>query len=611
MKKILPHILIVVLLVGVFMPHETLAAGWLDVTGNVVSIVLIPIGYLLLQIMSLILWIAGVTLNFVIQNTVVTMSSTVAGFTGINIAWKVVRDLLNIGFIFLLIYEGIKLIVSESSGPKVRDFVVGVVITAILINFSLFFTKLLIDASNVVTIGFYNSIIDNSKKATVVTGTGANTTLGLDGGLSVPFMNSLRLQSIFSPNTFSSAESASSASGGATNNLIIDLAGCILFLITAFIFLAVACMFVIRYVVLLALMMLSPVAFVWKDTIPGLKKIKDDWWDSLKGQLLFGPIYMLLTWVVLTLIASDGFIFKANSSADWGKFLTGGDTSQNSLSLVFNFAIVIGLTIFSLVQAKKWASMGSDMIGKATANLTSFAGDKIVGGVGTLGRATVGRTADRLTRSKAFQKYAGETFIGKQLYQGTTKIAGSSFDARNTAAVKKATGTLGIDFGKGSTDTYGKKLEQKTKEKLDFGKSLDLSKEGREAYIANLAGHQGILSPLYAKGGSNNSKRSLFGTLGRSNRMAAASLLKDRIKEATTELNALRSEENALTKAAQAAAAVPPTGPALTATETARLAQLLAPATTPGSILEKSDEIVSLKAQVTTLELQNTQKQKY
>src|SRR5581483_1447395 len=159
MKKILPHILIVVLLVGVFMPHETLAAGWLDVTGNVVSIVLIPIGYLLLQIMSLILWIAGVTLNFVIQNTVVTMSSTVAGFTGINIAWKVVRDLLNIGFIFLLIYEGIKLIVSESSGPKVRDFVVGVVITAILINFSLFFTKLLIDASNVVTIGFYNSII--------------------------------------------------------------------------------------------------------------------------------------------------------------------------------------------------------------------------------------------------------------------------------------------------------------------------------------------------------------------------------------------------------------------------------------------------------------------
>ncbi|MCB6574800.1 hypothetical protein LI165_12305, partial [Phascolarctobacterium faecium] len=87
------------------------------------------------QFVSLILWIAGSLLNFVITETIVNMATNINKMEGINIAWKVIRDIMNIAFIFLLIYEGAKMIAGQSDTGKVKKFITGIVLASLLINF--------------------------------------------------------------------------------------------------------------------------------------------------------------------------------------------------------------------------------------------------------------------------------------------------------------------------------------------------------------------------------------------------------------------------------------------------------------------------------------------
>lgn len=189
MKKHLPQILIVAILIGILVPTHFVHAGGLfelDVQGFLLSI-LKGIVLAILWLLSWILWFSGVLLNYVMDYTIVKMSANISALPGINVSWKIIRDLMNVVFIFILVYEGILLIIDKGSLQSVKKFIFGVVMASLLINFSLFFTKVLIDASNIVTTGIYNSIIGPqppSNKSKMY-------------GLSDPVMESLGLSSIW------------------------------------------------------------------------------------------------------------------------------------------------------------------------------------------------------------------------------------------------------------------------------------------------------------------------------------------------------------------------------------------------------------------------------
>src|SRR3989338_4329537 len=76
-----------------------------------------------------------------------TLSSQLYG-PFISSAWVVVRDLANIFFKLILLYIAIKVILGMA-GHGVKQMIVQVVIAALLINFSMFFTKIVIDSSNI------------------------------------------------------------------------------------------------------------------------------------------------------------------------------------------------------------------------------------------------------------------------------------------------------------------------------------------------------------------------------------------------------------------------------------------------------------------------------
>ncbi|MCX6701872.1 MAG: hypothetical protein NTX96_01595 [Candidatus Zambryskibacteria bacterium] len=438
------------------------------------------IAFIIMGVMALILWLAGTLLDSVLSFTIINMQANLDKLTGINTAWKVIRDIMNIAFIFLLVYEGIKMIIGLSDLTKIKKFVSMIVLASLLVNFSLFFTKVLIDASNVVTLGVYNSIISDPNQTPSTTKV---------SGLSMPFMKALGVSSFFSSTSF---DDMLKNSGNGNNLLVIALLGSVVFLVVAFVFFAVACMFIIRYITLIILLMLSPVAYMGM-ALPFVKKYADDWWDSLNSQLLFAPIYMIMTSIILILMSSPGFI---SSSGNWGNLIspTGVATATStsvaatgSISILFNFTVIIGLIIASLVIAKSTSKKGSEHISAATGKLTTFAGGAVMGGAARFGRNTAGRAGNIIANREGLKEAASKGGVGgffaKTALRAGTKTATSSFDARSTDTFGAISSATGVKFGEGAKSknvNFQKDLEAKAKKEAEFAKSLKPSDAATE-----------------------------------------------------------------------------------------------------------------------------------
>ncbi len=578
------------------------------------------IAWLIMTIMSWLLWLAGMLLNYVIKETVLTMKEGVDKMTGINIGWKVIRDVMNIAFIFLLVYEGIMMIIGQNGKDKVKKYIFSIVLAALLINFSLFFTKVLIDASNVVTIGLYNSMIDSSSKATVPGSDGtSDVTQRPVEGLSAPFMNALSLQELYGGNSF---DNISKAVGGGTNMLIFFLMGAILFLIMAFVFFAIAIMFIIRYITLLILLMTSPIAYMGS-AIPGMSTYSKQWWDSLKGQLLFAPIYMLITMIVLKLIGSEGFI--KTEGADWSGLVMGTTTtavasagsaasSNSTMSLILNFTVIVGLAIASLVVAKTSATKGSGYIKDATSRLTAFAGGAVMGGTAALSRRTFGAGASRLAENQNFQNWAGRSFVGEKLLNTTRKVGSGSLDIRRSSVGESVAKQIGTDFGKGlpfkedaGQGGFTRTVTEKAKKQEDYSRTLRGDQAKRDFAIRKA-------DKWHVRQGSRSNALTVFGTMGRGNRIASAKILRAQVDPLETQLqnlnNTLQNQQNRdsqlnqqfsnLNNELNTLSALPTPNPQ----QTARLAQLNGPAGTAGSM-------ANIQAQITAnnTNIANTQAQ--
>ncbi len=334
----------------------------------------------------------------------------------------------------------------------------------------------MIDASNAVTIGLYNAILDESDEE-IIPGGGTREAVG---GLSVAYMKVLDLNSLYSSATFSSV--AGAAQAGITS-FVGQILGSVLFVITAFVFFAVALLFIIRYITLLVLLMLSPIAFMGM-ALPAIKTYSNQWWDSLRGQLIFPPVFMLMTWVVLTLISS---MFEPSDGESVGM------GTEGLLSLMFNFAIIIGLAIFTLITAKKTASEGSSMIGQAGGMLNKFAGGALIGSGAAVMRRTVGARAQRDSENEELKKRAASGDKKAQARLATSrKLAGATFDMRSSFVGQKISKATGVDLGKGTifnekagTGGYKKHLEQKTKENEAYIDSLKPS----DSHIKEMKGN--------------------------------------------------------------------------------------------------------------------------
>ncbi|MCI0619432.1 hypothetical protein L0Y40_00115 [Candidatus Wolfebacteria bacterium] len=437
-----------------------------DSAGKVIQAATSPIlnvvAAILVTFAAGLLGIAGVVLNIAINITVVHAADFIRSIGSITIAWELIRDVMNALFIFILLFLAITIILRvERFGGK--KMLASIIVAALLINFSFFFTRVIIDASNILTYEFYKPIAAAAGGASARVNTGTSTPSETEVnigninliGFSAAFMQHLRLVTLFSAEAVDFAD---------ISLVVRQLFVTIFLLIAAFVFLAVGILLEIRFVILVILLVTSPVMFLGL-ILPKGSEWSRKWWTPLWDQVIWAPVFMLLASLSYIIISNPTFVEKINKP-DLGN-LAEAFKGADLIVIAFNFIIVIGFLVAAIIIAKTMASKSAK---GAVDWATKMAGKATFGTVAAVGRRTFGLAGAALRESKFAGNLAGSQnvaarMLGRGLLRTGDWTQKASFDARSTFGIP------GIQMGQAKRGGYEKLLKDRRK-RLDEEKKL-------------------------------------------------------------------------------------------------------------------------------------------
>ena len=409
-------------------------------------------------------WIAGLFGNLFDFFIGYSLSDASYRYAFAVTGWKLVRDISNIFFIIIMVYTGFSAVFSASSA-SMKKVVPQLIINAILINFSLFATRVVIDISNITARMFYSEMLVCDQSTMNSNGgvcSAAQAKRG-EGGywpLSEKIVSSFNPQQIFKTNvltpstvTNNSVTSVSSTNVGtaaATNErdyadyfAIVCLIASFIMIAVSIMFFKVAFLFIGRVVGLYICMVFSPFAFLSRDmpmlgSIPRLKW--KDWTKELTSYALLGPVFIFFLYIIYTFLSSN-FVQQIGIQAM---------ASSGFFATVMAIAIPMLIIFFFMQAAQKAAEGLSGDIGKAVqgigSTVTGLAVGAATGGASFLGSNTIGRLANNAANSEGFKDWASKNgIIGRTALKSINSIGKSSFDARNTTIGKGAAKQLGIN----------------------------------------------------------------------------------------------------------------------------------------------------------------------
>ena len=562
-KKIIATIflsIVILIAAGVtFIPRKTEAQALLPVAAaitkyaaatavdNWVDSLLADVGEGIMRIQGYFLSLTGLLLNISIVLTM-NIKAIYQATPAIESTWIVIRNLSSIFIIFALLYTSI-LTILDQGGQKLSQLVKNIVIAGLLINFSLFFTKLAIDASNLVSLQFYRAIVPNSQQMLAASGTngrinwsGIISSSYSTGGISNVFMQALQIPRIYNVNTGKTLLNTTNSFGNKFRIAVSTIVGTIIMVIASLSFLAMAIAFTIRIVILLLLMGFSPIYFVGM-IFPEIKKdLSDKWFKWLKEQLIFMPVYLLFMYVAMSFLTTINpdqtkSFFGALSDVQ----LQAGGASSNSgillasVGLLFQYSIALILMIIPLFAAKeiggglstKWGIQAKDWF---TEKVKGWATAGAKGASGFVGRNTLGAAASRVSESGAMRALgANSPFLGRIAQGGLSKVSGAGFGG------KKGGYDAQIKADRKAMEALDKKIG--TVNRYDFAEG----KEGDAAFDAA----KKEASKYQADYRQNLANRSLINKIinGRAGQASAAKLIKDAKKEAAKKNKGKNEEE--------------------------------------------------------------------
>jgi hypothetical protein len=441
--------------------------------------------------------------------------------------WALIRDLANVMFIFTLLYLAIKHIL----GGSAKNHIPMLIIVALLINFSMFFTKVAIDAGNILARAFYNSI--NIQNDTTEAEMGFKA-------ISVAVLDKINPQRLLSQDLFelkyvtgeystSTGEVAQSANTNMVKNLdysfwwyafIFILLAIVNFVLT-FTFLSMALLFLGRVIGLWFAIIFSPVAFITL-AVPGLGGMVSRlnfgaWRDLVLKQSFLAPMAMFFIYLTVMFLQ---IMFTTLVLPE----------SQDTFMKIMGILIPFIFIVLILNTAKKVANDMSGEIGKSVkewgGKAVGFVGGAALGATAFAGRRMLGSTASKISANFDFNKNIAESKgIKRWMYmQGkslNSAAENGTYDVRNMSKMKNWVGkTAGFaggyvtnaasefgvgkgGFGKGTDLSYKKVQEEKEKEALkkaeEYSKTKPtvLSKKQREDLIKDHAiANQNVVDSL-------------------------------------------------------------------------------------------------------------------
>lgn len=361
--------------------------------------------------------------------------------------WKITRDIANILFIFILLWTGISTILGSHS-VNAKKTIGMTIIIALLLNFSLFFARVIIDASNILGGVFYNNIGTNDTSNVQNPWISENTK-----NISVAIVSTFNPQKVFeqaSTLKLTSQSGVPEAVGvnGTPPPLqfgIISLIMSIINCVGIWVFVSVAFLFLARVAGLWILMIFAPVAFI-SYLMPGSsggmlgEMHHTKWWGTLAKQAFVVPIFMFFMYLILTFMNTNFF-------KDLGSDKT---TSQIILGVIIPLAIIAVLLTKARSIAVEWSGKVGEIASKGAVLAGGLAVGLASGGVALVGRNTVGKYAMSVANDEKLKAraVAGDKGAQRRLDRANA-LAKNSFDFRQTKALKLAGSSTGMDFNKG------------------------------------------------------------------------------------------------------------------------------------------------------------------
>lgn len=339
---------------------------------------------------------AGMIFDFILMLSIDNSKAMVVP-SFVDEAWTVVRDFSNMLFIFVLLYTGIMTMFGKADAKKV---IVKVVVIALLINFSLFFTKVVIDAGNVLAVGIKSSLPNESLSAGLVDS--------------------------FKPQMFlSAAVNADKGNQEPLNAIIVFIIAAIVSGFAAYYFFKAALLFFGRLLGFWFLMIVSPFVFV-STTLPAGDQL-GKWFRSLLGLTFAAPVFLFLIYLLTMVISAGGGIMGSFSKTGTGWF--------NSLLGPVMAATLVILALKKILDITKEMT---DVFGEIGAKMVNVAMTGAMGVSGIVARQTLGRGAAAMLRNappKSEEELAKMSTFDRKVYEGSRSLlrgaSKSSFDVRN------------------------------------------------------------------------------------------------------------------------------------------------------------------------------------
>ncbi|MDB9944372.1 hypothetical protein OAD26_00025 [bacterium] len=430
-----------------------LYAGWEQTIGNA-----------MIELASYIIWFGGSILDTAVIELVLKMGDflTQNGIEpAINESWSIIRSFCNLAFIFGFVWIGIQLILDADSS-RAKKTIAALIVGALLINFSMLITKVIIDVSNNLSSEIYTTL--SLKGSPSSTGSGA-TLEGISGG----YMEAMGLVTLYK-----GTKNVGVGAGKAqiTDSLTFYFVASILMIVAGFVFAAGGLLIVIRFVALLLIMIFSPVLFA-ATVFPGTKRFATMLWSKLFNYAFFAPIYLLFVLISFKIVQSVSV--GAGPLGNTQMQMAIGNLGQDPMTVIVTYFIAILMLIISLLVAKNMSvaggaqavRIGQNMARGARGYSQRIAGGAVIGGTAALGRNTLGRRGNRLANDNVYRESASKSWHGRARLKMYDSLSKSSMDARRVGGAGKK---LGI--GEGKEGGYAKRIEDKQKKRDEMAKLI-------------------------------------------------------------------------------------------------------------------------------------------
>ena len=476
-----------------------LYAFFLNPTTCVARSLSVVIGTALITLTAWLLAVAGLLFNFLVDHTIVSFGKLVNENVklAIETGWSGIRDIANIVIIGMFVFIAINIILGiKDFGDKKK--IARVLIVAVLINFSLLFTKGIVDAGNFTAFQFYMAagLTENAQSAQTTQGVLEKEFV--QKGIAGQFIQLSGLPSAgktydaLAAASFGSEETKFTTANGWLA-LLHGLVTATLFGITAFVLLYGCFILITRAIMIILLMLTSALAFAsWLIPHQAIEMGWVTWWKALIKTAFLAPILMALLWATL-LIARAA---SANPKGTLGELVT-NPTATLNLEAIFIYVIVIGLLWASFYAANNLSHSisGFNMVSSGWMSALAVPLGLAFRGAGMVGRQTVGRyyarrslkMDDEIEQSRAYAQATGNTRPLESFMRSKRRadwMANSSFNPMKADAAKKLGGALGVPAallgGVGKDVSFGASAKATAERAAKEAAALALSPEDKE-----------------------------------------------------------------------------------------------------------------------------------